>query len=239
MSNPFGIGDMAGMGLPGGDPMQGTGILETLELVRKAWASFALPPAMAPTVDPDEIARRVAELKAIEQWLVMNLTMLRSTVQALEIQQATLATLRAFGAASARAGAPEPTPQATGSASGEPREAVAAGSAAPGHGADEGRAGEAPDPLNPVVWWDMLQKQFGQVAQAALAGMQVPAVDAGTAPAGPAAGEGGPASGTTRPGKGRKPSGAKNPGTKGSASDAGKGGAAPRGRTTRGRASRG
>lgn len=169
MTTPFGIGDLSAMGLPGGNPLQGAGILETMELVRKAWASFSLPPNMAPTMDPDEVARRVSELKAVEQWLAMNLTMLRGTIQALEIQQGTLAALRAFGAAG-------PTP--AGSADDEPAGSETADNAA----TDRQPAADgppAPDALNPVAWWEMLQKQFGEVAAAALAGVPA-AIDAAT-----------------------------------------------------------
>ena len=206
MTTPFGIGDLTAMGLPGGNPMQGTGILETMELVRKAWASFSLPPNMAPTMDPDEVARRVSELKAVEQWLVMNLTMLRGTIQALEIQQGTLAALRAFGAASAPPDQPDQPgafARAAGWAAGPAASTVAAktepaaagmadrgpvdaepadaGSAGSGEAGDR-QAGDTPPAtaaLNPVAWWDMLQKQFGEVAAAALAGVPA-AIDAAT-----------------------------------------------------------
>ena len=103
MNNPFGIGDPSSMGLPGGNPMQAAGLSEMMDLVRRTWASFSLPPSIAPTVDPNEIERRITELKAVEQWLVMNLTMLRGTIQALEIQRSTLAALMtAFGPTTVR-----------------------------------------------------------------------------------------------------------------------------------------
>lgn len=206
MTTPFGIGDLSAMGLPGGNPLQGAGILETMELVRKAWAAFSLPPNMAPTVDPDEVARRVSELKAVEQWLTMNLSMLRGTIQALEIQQGTLAALRAFGAAGAAAAGPA---AASPAAANDPADASGAGAAArePLRGeskadsAEEAPAADAPsaagapsapDALNPVAWWDMLQKQFGEVAAAALAGVPA-AIDAATGAGHPAAGAAGAA----------------------------------------------
>lgn len=201
MTTPFGIGDLSAMGLPGGNPLQGAGILETMELVRKAWAAFSLPPNMAPTVDPDEVARRVSELKAVEQWLTMNLGMLRGTIQALEIQQGTLAALRAFGAAGAAAASPaaaNDTADASGAgaAAREPlRGESKADSAEEAPAADAPSAAgapSAPDALNPVAWWDMLQKQFGEVAAAALAGVPA-AIDAATGAGHPAAGEAGAA----------------------------------------------
>lgn len=213
MTTPFGIGDLSAMGLPGGNPLQGAGILETMELVRKAWAAFSLPPNMAPTVDPDEVARRVSELKAVEQWLTMNLGMLRGTIQALEIQQGTLAALRAFGAAGAAAAGPA---AASPAAANDTADASGAGAAArePLRGeskadsADEAPAADAPsaagapsapDALNPVAWWDMLQKQFGEVAAAALAGVPA-AIDAATGAGHPAAGAAGAAADATEAG---------------------------------------
>lgn len=181
MSNPFGIGDLSAMGLPGANPLQGTGILETMDLVRKAWASFSLPPNMAPTMDPDEIGRRIADLKTVEQWLTMNLTMLRSTIQALEIQQATLSALQAFGV--------NPSGAQTGLRSAPPIDAgTGTDSDAPADSGETQPATGAPplaDALNPVAWWDMLQKQFSEVAAAALAGVPA-AIDAATAAARPA-----------------------------------------------------
>jgi hypothetical protein len=209
MAHPFGIGDLSSLGLPGANPLQAAGLLDTMELVRKAWSSFALPPAMAPTIDPEEIERRVAELKAVEQWLVMNLTMLRGTIQALEIQRSTLAAMQAFGLSGktamnaamgegwggAQGAAQRPPAQpASGPAGRWPASAVSEAEArvqaqaAPGPAAqdasprasetapadDTGAAAAAASlqpPVNPVAWWDMLQKQFGQVAAAALAGM--------------------------------------------------------------------
>lgn len=184
MTHPFGIGDFASMGVPGGNPLQGAGLAETMELVRKAWSSFALPPNMAPTVDPDEIARRIAELRAVEQWLVMNLTMLRGSIQALEIQQTTLATLRAFGVTGAAASDRSATTGNAGAGTSAGADANAAtgttaaagphASAAPGSAADGPDTG-SPQPgigaLNPVAWWEALQRQFGEVASVALASM--------------------------------------------------------------------
>ncbi|TXL64212.1 PhaM family polyhydroxyalkanoate granule multifunctional regulatory protein [Zeimonas arvi] len=204
MTTPFGIGDLSAMGLPGGNPLQGAGILETMDLVRKAWAAFSLPPNMAPTMDPDEVARRVSELKAVEQWLTMNLGMLRGTIQALEIQQGTLAALRAFGVAGAAGAAAAGSSAASDTASASGAEAAARESAAaretlPGESkadsAEEAPAADAPsapDALNPVAWWDTLQKQFGEIAAAALAGVPA-AIDAATGAGHPAAGAAGAA----------------------------------------------
>jgi len=43
-----------------------------------------------PTMDPQEIEKRVQELKSVEMWLSTNLNMLRTAIQGLEMQKAGL-----------------------------------------------------------------------------------------------------------------------------------------------------
>ncbi|MFK0377417.1 PhaM family polyhydroxyalkanoate granule multifunctional regulatory protein [Pandoraea sp. NPDC090278] len=81
------------------------------DILKKMWEAFS-PPATftspltqlmqsaAPLLDPNEIENRIAEMRAVEQWLTLNLNVLRSTIQAFEVQRATYATLRAFGTGS-------------------------------------------------------------------------------------------------------------------------------------------
>ncbi|HMG58110.1 MAG TPA: PhaM family polyhydroxyalkanoate granule multifunctional regulatory protein [Burkholderiales bacterium] len=49
---------------------------------------------MTPTLIPDEIERRIAELKSVENWLNMNLNVLRMTIQGLEMQKAGFAAMQ-------------------------------------------------------------------------------------------------------------------------------------------------
>ena len=49
---------------------------------------------VAPTVSVDELDKRIQELKAVLFWLEQNGTALKATIQALEVQKMTLATLR-------------------------------------------------------------------------------------------------------------------------------------------------
>ena len=49
---------------------------------------------VAPTVSVEELDRRITELKAVQFWLDQNVTALKATVQALEVQKMTLATLQ-------------------------------------------------------------------------------------------------------------------------------------------------
>lgn len=71
---------------------------DPFEFLNKMWATMGLPMAgaVAPPVNVDEIDRRIADLKSVEQWLSMNLNMLRVSIQGLEMQKATLAALRAM-----------------------------------------------------------------------------------------------------------------------------------------------
>ncbi|MFN3885124.1 MAG: PhaM family polyhydroxyalkanoate granule multifunctional regulatory protein [Rhodocyclaceae bacterium] len=65
---------------------------DPLEFVKNLWSNmgFPLPGMVAPTVDTDELAKRIADLKAVEGWLASNLDLLRMTIQGLEMQRATL-----------------------------------------------------------------------------------------------------------------------------------------------------
>jgi hypothetical protein len=60
-------------------------------------ASAGLPSAsswIAPTLDPDELDKRIQELKTVHFWLDQNTKAVSATIQALEVQKMTLATLR-------------------------------------------------------------------------------------------------------------------------------------------------
>jgi len=63
------------------------------EAFRRWWspAGVAMAAGMsAPTLDPSEVERRIAELRAIEGWLSMNLSTVRLTIQAMEVQASSL-----------------------------------------------------------------------------------------------------------------------------------------------------
>ena len=49
---------------------------------------------VAPTLNVEELDRRIEELKAVQFWLDQNATALKATIQALEVQKMTLATLK-------------------------------------------------------------------------------------------------------------------------------------------------
>src|SRR3954471_10741393 len=73
--------------VPGFDFLQG--------LVKNAGA--ALPTMgqwVAPTLNPEELQKRIDELKTVQFWLEQNARMLGTTIQALEVQRMTLSTLK-------------------------------------------------------------------------------------------------------------------------------------------------
>lgn len=206
---------LAGMGIGG----LGVGnLLDTVEFVQNAWSSFGVPSSLTPTTDVDELDRRIADLKTVEQWLRMNLSLLETSVQALEIQRGTIVALKAYGdmlgsqaqslpgaAALAEAMAtvaagtmprmtiPDPTsgdastPATASSRSAEraaqtPAAEMAA--AASGEAPPHPRPGSVPaNPgLDAAAWWDLLNRQFSQIATAALGAASAVGA-AGAAPA--------------------------------------------------------
>jgi hypothetical protein len=144
----------------------------------------AMSDMMTPLMSVEELDKRITDMRAVEQWLKLNLSMLQSATQALEVQRATLATLRAFGAF-AQASMTEPAQgaaksqdaPAAGSAWGaKPRESAAQEEAASGEqaestGENASRSqGDAPGAaFDPAAWWNLLQSQFNQLASFAVA----------------------------------------------------------------------
>ena len=71
---------------------------DPMEFLKSLWgtAGMPLPGLVTPTLDTNELERRIADLKAVEGWLKTNLGMLQMTVQGLEMQRATLAAMQAM-----------------------------------------------------------------------------------------------------------------------------------------------
>ena len=53
--------------------------------------------AAFPGLDTDELEKRIKDLKSVENWLNLNLNILKSTIQGLEVQYATMMALKSFG----------------------------------------------------------------------------------------------------------------------------------------------
>ncbi len=152
---------------------------------------------IAPTVNPEEIDKRIDELRTVQYWLEQNARMLGATIQALEVQRMTLSTLKTMNVqmdalrdslllkmpAEAPPEAPPEKPASAPEAkpASEPA-AKAAATAAP-------ESGAAPGVVDPMQWWGALTKQFTELATAAL--------EKGAADA-KAAGESKPAAGTAK-----------------------------------------
>src|SRR5438270_7616029 len=110
------MNDASGFGklVPGFDFLQ--------NLVKSAGSALpGIGQWVAPTLDPAELEKRIGELRTVQYWLEQNARMLAATIQALEVQRMTLATLKTMNVPMAdlteslkikppRAQAPLPTP---------------------------------------------------------------------------------------------------------------------------------
>ena len=67
--------------------------------------------AAFPGLDVDELEKRIKDLKSVENWLNLNLNILKSTIQGLEVQNATMMALKSFGDAVSAAGAAATAPK--------------------------------------------------------------------------------------------------------------------------------
>ena len=91
---------------------------QSLEMFKAMWdqnnaahAGSSLMPGMAPgmaglnnampSFDIEELDKRIKDLKSVESWLALNLNVLKSTIQTLEVQRATLLAIKSFGDAMA------------------------------------------------------------------------------------------------------------------------------------------
>jgi hypothetical protein len=144
--NPF---VLPGFG-QGGD-MAGNPLMASMEMMRHAWENLAKSGGMdaaglAAPMSVEDLDRRISDLRAVENWLRMNLSMLSSTIQGLEVQRATIATLKSFmssapgASAGAAFGGPSPLDVALGigAAAGDPSTGASSGGKAAGHRAETG-----------------------------------------------------------------------------------------------------
>jgi len=80
---------------------------DPFEFLKQLWSPMGLPmPGMVtPSLDVDEIEKKINDLKSVENWLNLNLNMLRLSIQGLEMQKNTLAALKAMQPGAPGAGA--------------------------------------------------------------------------------------------------------------------------------------
>lgn len=90
---------------------------DPLNFMRNMWGNmgFSLPGMVAPTFDVDELDKRIKDMKAVEGWLRMNLSMLQMTIQGLEMQRSTVGAVQAMSQMAqdaAKSMTPETPPEA-------------------------------------------------------------------------------------------------------------------------------
>lgn len=171
---------------------------DTLEFVKNLWGGMGLPgmnmggmsvpgmniPGMVmPSLSVDEINKKITDLKAVESWLTLNMNMLRGTIQALEVQAATISTLQSMGesfsatmgagmmdkAASEPSAAPTGSNGTNGSNGTHGSHVIGTGGAPEPTSRDESDAAALTAPLvNAAAWWNMLQDQFKQAVNNAM-----------------------------------------------------------------------
>ncbi|GGC88479.1 PhaM family polyhydroxyalkanoate granule multifunctional regulatory protein [Undibacterium terreum] len=195
---------------PGGEMPGMTAMNDTLAFVKKLWGGMQVPGMVTPTISIDDLDKKIKDLKTVESWLNVNMNMLRGTIQALEVQRATIATLNSLGASfsnamgSAEAAgtssfssdaytAPAATnpewPMPPAGTQAKPESFYTHAPAEPEPAADpetdadtdaeedtadvEGskeEASAASQFVNPAAWWTLLQDQFKQAVNNAMAG---------------------------------------------------------------------
>ncbi len=161
--------------VPGFDFLQG--------LVKSAGSALpGIGQWVAPTLNPEELEKRIEELRTVQFWLEQNARMLGATIQALEVQRMTLSTLKtmnvqmgdlrdslkiAMPGMPAMPGLPAAAPEPEAAA---PRKA--ASKPAAHASADDETQAAAPAPaaaaVDPMQWWGALTKQFTELATNAM-----------------------------------------------------------------------
>ncbi|TFY97835.1 PhaM family polyhydroxyalkanoate granule multifunctional regulatory protein [Ramlibacter rhizophilus] len=127
---------------------------------------------IAPTLSVEELDKRISELRAVLFWLEQNQKALGATIQALEVQKMTLATLKGMDLTLADlAEAMKVKPAPASPAAPAPTEAAADAAGTEKKGATRAAGGAKSEPaqvVDPVQWWTALTHQFQQIAANAL-----------------------------------------------------------------------
>lgn len=108
------------------------------------------PSMLMPTLDPNELEKRISVLKTVAHWLEMNRVLLHSTIQTLEMQRNAITAMQSMAGATQAGSTPS-------GAQAQPAASATSESAA------------APVSFDPTLWWNALQEQFARVATAAAA----------------------------------------------------------------------
>ncbi len=83
---------------------------DPLEFIKGMWGSMGInmPGMVTPTLDVDELEKRITDMKAVEGWLKMNLNMLSMSIQGLEMQKVTLSAVKAMSQSAGKDGEANP-----------------------------------------------------------------------------------------------------------------------------------
>ncbi|MCE9659695.1 MAG: hypothetical protein K8R60_14130 [Burkholderiales bacterium] len=116
---------------------------------------------VAPTLDPEELEKRISELRTVQFWLEQNARMLATTIQALEVQKMTLSTLKTMNV---QMGDLRDSLKLK-----SPAEAASAASPAKAAAPRAGKGAPVPGGVvDPMQWWGALTSQFAQLATTAM-----------------------------------------------------------------------
>ena len=146
---------------------------DPLNFMRNMWGNmgFTLPGMVAPTFDVEELDKRIKDMKAVEGWLRMNLSMLQMTIQGLEMQRTTVGAVQTMSKMASDA-AKSMTPEA-GNRPPAPPENFFQGTIHPENGSLSDAA----------MWpWQMMQQMREQMQQNAEAAAQAAADEAAAKP---------------------------------------------------------
>ena len=136
---------------------------------------------VAPSLNVEELEKRIDELKAVHFWLEQNSKALGATIQALEVQKMTLATLKGMNfnmgdvanalklkAADTVFSSVQTVSEKAADTAGTISDA-ASGAAGKGKASKTGKSGAAPaGVVDPLQWWGAVTQQFQQIAASAM-----------------------------------------------------------------------
>jgi hypothetical protein len=173
-NNPMGFGKF----VPGFDFLQSVAKGATQALPQMPNLSNWI----APTLNVEELEKRIEELKAVHFWLEQNSKALGATIQALEVQKMTLATLKGMNfnmgdvanafklkaADTVLGGVQKMGETAAGAAQAVSGAAGAAVKKTQAAGKKAAPAGAATGVVDPLQWWGALTQQFQQIATNAM-----------------------------------------------------------------------
>ncbi|MFN3304376.1 MAG: PhaM family polyhydroxyalkanoate granule multifunctional regulatory protein [Roseateles sp.] len=139
---------------------------------------------VAPTLNPEELSKRIEELRTVQFWLEQNARMLGATIQALEVQRMTLSTLQTMNVPLAElrnslklpdaptwpAVPPEIAAAAAPVAQAAAKKVVktAASTAKAAAKTVQAAAANPAAAVDPTQWWTALSQQFTQLATTAM-----------------------------------------------------------------------